>query len=503
MDATLPRKLRVVPAAVAVSLGCAFGIFAFSAAMGFTGSRVAGVAVAVVVAVLVGCVLWLRPIVALDQNAAPSALKVISALATVAALIQLARICVFMVNPAATAFAIGPQRAAGLSIRHSCLSAYYVAARSALAVPNVYSYDLYSLPQKNPEAQRVPRPIATFDVDAYEYPPPFLLLPRALAVAIPDFLRFRMVWFGLTGTVALLGLLVVLPMLGAGIATRALLLSPLIFASDLMILTLQIGNFQAMIFAFAMIAMVLIARRHYAVGGALLAFATVSKLFPGFLVVYFIVRRRWRALGWTVGFCAVFVILSLLDTGRTPYRAFMAHLPRLLSGESFPAFRFPEAIAKNLSVPGMVFKLQLFGLVHAPFAAMRVIGQIYTLLALAVTVLIAKRPLPSAQRPLAWLAILAIASFRSPFLPQYGVIPALWLLTLVGARLAPTVKNLSAVLLAWVIVNIPAPQGLDVRVVSILLLFTQAVMLILVIVAVRTPQPMRQKNSATELVPAY
>ena len=64
-----------------------------------------------------------------------------------------------------------------------------------------------------------------------------------------------------------------------------------------------------------MIAMVLFAQRRYAAGGALLAFATVSKLFPGLLLVYLLIQRKSRALAWTVGLCIALIAISLVDTG--------------------------------------------------------------------------------------------------------------------------------------------------------------------------------------------
>jgi uncharacterized membrane protein YccC len=99
-------------------------------------------------------------------------------------------------------------------------------------------------------------------------------------------------------------------MLGPVAGTRALLFSPLVLASDLTIGTLQAGNLQAMVFSIAMIAMVLLAQRRYAAGGALLAFVTVSKLFPALLLVYLLVRREWRALAWTIGCAAALVVIS-------------------------------------------------------------------------------------------------------------------------------------------------------------------------------------------------
>ena len=155
---------------------------------------------------------------------------------------------------------------------------------------------------------------------------------------------------------------------------------PLVLASDLTLSTLQVGNLQAIVFSIAMIAMVLLAQRRYAAGGALLAYVTLSKLFPGLLLVYLLVRREWRALAWTMGMIVALIVISLLDTGWAPYNAFLDHLPRLLGGEAFPAFRNPGAVAKNYSVPGMAFKLQLFGVHGASFAAMT-----YSWIALAIS----------------------------------------------------------------------------------------------------------------------
>jgi hypothetical protein len=215
---------------------------------------VASLIVAVGIAAFVAWFFWRRPIIPLDEGASSRALNVISGLATIAALFLLVRVCIFIINPAQVGCAISPSRGLGLVSNHSCLSAYYVAARSAATVPNVYAYELYAFPAESPTSLRKPRSIESFNIDAYEYPPPFLLLPRALAIVAPDFLRFRMIWFALNGAVILIGILTVVRMLGPVAGTRALLLSPLVLASDLVIGTLQVGNLQAMIFFLAIIA---------------------------------------------------------------------------------------------------------------------------------------------------------------------------------------------------------------------------------------------------------
>ena len=480
---TITARLLLV--LIALSLACAFGIFTFAAAIGFTGSKLVAVIVAVGIAALVAWFFWRRPIVPLDEGANSRALNVISGLATVATLFQLVRLCMFIVNPAEVGCAIGPSRGLGLTVNHSCLSAYYVAAGSVATVPNVYAWELYSFPDEGPTVPRKPRPIGSFNIDAYEYPPPFLLLPRALAILTPEFLRFRMVWFALNGAVLVIGLLVIARMLGPVAGPRALLFSPLVLASDITIATLQVGNLQAIVSSLAMIAMVLLAQRRYAAGGALLAYATVSKLFPGLLLIYLLVQRKWRALAWTVGLCIALIAISLVDTGWAPYKAFLDHLPRLLGGEAFPAFRRPWAVAQNFSVPGMALKLRLFGVTGASFGAMKIVGWIYTLILLAATVFVARRTLTREQEPLAWLTILILASLRSPFLPLYAVIPVLWFLTLLAATVTPMLKALFGVLLAWVILNIVVPASVGPRLVAALILLPQMVIVILIVLALR------------------
>ncbi|MCU1248268.1 MAG: hypothetical protein JWQ49_1297 [Edaphobacter sp.] len=134
-----------------------------------------------------------------------------------------------------------------------------------------------------------------------------------------------------------------------------------------------------------------------------------------------------------------------------------------------------------------MFKLGLFGLPGASIGAMKIVGWIYTLIVLAATVVLARRTLNREQEPLARLAILTLASLRSPFLPPYAVIPALWLLTLLAATVAPTVRTLGGVLLGWVILNVAIPQqGPDPRLISAIILLPQAVIVMLIVLGLRS-----------------
>jgi hypothetical protein len=476
---------------VAAALGAAAGIFGFAAGAGLTGSWYAATLIAVVAAGLIAALSYRRPIVTLDETACTRGLKTIAVLATLVALVQLARLAVFTVDASQVGYSAMPGSAWELG--HSCLSAYFVAGQAASTTPNIYDDSLYTAPDDDLARPRKALPIGTFKIDVFEYPPPFLLLPRALMKLTPEFLRLRMLWFALYGSVVLLAMLVTARFLGPAAGMRALLLAPIVWASLPSLSAMQKGNVQAMVIAAAMLAMVLFEKRRWAAGGALLAFVTLSKLYPGLLLVYLLARRQWRALAWTAACGAAFLLVSLADTGWAPYAAFVQHLPGLVGGEAFPAFRNPAATAINYSIPGLVFKAKLFGVPGMSFASAKIVGWAYTLVAAAVTAWAGLRALRKDEQPLIWMAILILATLRSPFLPQaYAAIPPLWLLTLLAATLPSTARRLTLTLLAAVALNIywPTDWAIDPRWLAILTSIPQTATVALAVVAFRRrPEP--------------
>jgi alpha-1,2-mannosyltransferase len=441
---------------VAVAIAAAAGIFAFTLVAGWTGSLVIALVLAGPLAVLTGIVAWRWLPDSVAEAARSRGLAIVSLLSTALALFQVGRVAGYMVEPRLTTLSM--QRSSDWIVHHSCLSAYYVASQATRDGQNLYDENLYMQPPGRPGGPPVNRRLGTFRIDMFEYPPPFLLVPWALQTVAPDFLHFRMIWFGLEGAVVLLGFLMVAAALG-GIATgRALLLAPLPWAALPTLVALQVGNAQLPVIALSLMAMVLFERRRFAPGGVLLAYVTLSKLFPGLLLLYLAMRRQWRALAWTAGMGLALLLATLALVGWAPFAAFLDHLPLLLSGEAFPALRRPEAVAYNHSLVGLVFKLKLLGVWDLSFGAAQVVGWITTAIAAGVTIALARWPIPTAGRPIAWLVILIAATLRSPFLPQvYSVFPALWLLTLLAAQATPTLRNLGLMLLVWAGMNVQVP----------------------------------------------
>jgi alpha-1,2-mannosyltransferase len=219
-------------------------------------------------------------------------------------------------------------------------------------------------------------------------------------------------------------------------------------------------------------------------------------------VVYLLVRREWRAAVWTGVFSLVFIALTLVDVGWQPFLAFREHFSGLLSGEAFPAFRNPSAVAINLSVPGIVFKLKLFGASSMGFGAARVVGTLYMLVALVATVLLARRDPPEGQAPLIWLTVLLLATLRSPFLPwSYGTFPALWLLTLMVASHVPKRWALAPLVLCLLALGLmlPVDSGLDPRVKALISGVPQMLMIALAIIGVRIQSANVDRHEARQM----
>jgi uncharacterized membrane protein YpjA len=100
--------------------------------------------------------------------------------------------------------------------------------------------------------------------------------------------------------------------------------------------------------------------------------------------------------------------------------------------------------------------------------------------------------------------VLILGSLRSPFLPQYGLFPVLWLLILLAARAAPTLQTLSLTLGAWAVLNISLPvfNGPDARWVAAFVLVSQAIMAALLVLALKRREESLEGARVT-VQPAY
>ena len=337
---------------------------------------------------------------------------------------------------------------------HQCMSAYlYGAELASRGERNVY--DPVHYPGLNPEATPETAVAGMSVEDPYQYPPQFLLLPRAALALSHDFTTIRSVWLALQVTL-FAGVFAALALwIGGRPGRLALWLSPAVAASFPVLYNFLYGQFHLAAVALAVGGMLAFAAGRRAGGGMLLAAAILAKMFPVVLLVPLLVGRKYRELAWTAGWGLALTALSLAVLGPAPFVAFLGdHLPRLGDGS---AFAFDEAWpmvadllrADNQGVFGLAWKVGL----GKPVAAL--LGRLFGLAVLAGAGLAALRLRRSAARVAAdgtspegaaadggrwaqgvtWLALLGLASLASPGAwGDYVPSVAAWLLALVALR---------------------------------------------------------------------
>lgn len=360
---------------------------------------------------------------------------------------------------------------------HNCFTCYIVAAHLASErKDNLYDRKFYRGGEvRTPIHEQIGESLY---VDSYQYPPPFLILPRLLMATGGGFYQLRAYWFALNLVAFTMVMLALLLWIGGPRFNAHWLAMPALLAAPAMLGTLQIQNTHLLIILISLAALPAFQKRWHGLGGALLGFAIVSKLFPGLLLVFLLLQRRWRAVFWTGGWMIVYCAITLVLFGPLPFEAFLTYqMPRLADGEAFSfATTYLAPLVKNCSMLGVAYKLEKLGLLSDPKAAATQVLWTYTaLLGVALLVVGLRRrcwtdggETQSGQRlalAQVWLAVLILGQLRSPFLPwTYGNIAVLLLLILLlPARMNAAGGRFATAFLiaAWVMlaVSLPLPFG--------------------------------------------
>jgi len=358
-------------------------------------------------------------------------LSVLWCVIALAAVIQTARLSVFIDAPARTEFSILPYDT--FWREHSCFSAYIQAAdRDRRGDRNVYE-----LPEATYARYRAA--YAPLDVDDYLYPPTFLPLPRLGLTATSDFFSLRRGWFAIEIVVWVLAFALVARFVGGREGLRVAFWSPVIWVAIPVLLTLQIGNVQFAAFALGMLALVAIESGRTAAGGLTLAVVVLGKVFPAILVLVLIARRRWRAVVWT-GIGAIIVTgVAIWVVTPVTFDAFFSYmLPRLAHGDEFwtgiDSTNRLRLAAVNFSVFGLVMKLREFG-ISVPSGAADALTWAFTAGLATLVWFAARRGQSELRLAQVCLAALILAATRSPFVPSpYGALGALWLIALLAVE---------------------------------------------------------------------
>ncbi|MCG8338650.1 MAG: DUF2029 domain-containing protein [Proteobacteria bacterium] len=382
----------------------------------------------------------------------------------------------YMVNVENTRYVASGADAFGIS--HSCLTGYLAATHLAIkGADNIYEARHYS------EAAawgKKPTPIHhsagdRFRIDEYHYPPPFLILPYGMIQVFGDFFTIRTVWFFLSITLVVSALGWVLFWCGGFRFQKQLLILPALFLAPSVHMALQISNIHILIIALGIISMIAFEKQWNVMGGAILGFAVVAKIWPAVLIAYLVFQRRWKPVLWCSIAMVAYSALAWFIFGSKPYVDFFFYeLPRISSGEAFGFIGwYSQVITINMSVFGIPHKLYALGLLSSlPKLISPYLAWGYTLLILMTVAFFSFRrenlQVSDDQKNLMkvqlWFVLLTLAQLRSPFLPwHYGIVTTLWLLLLLGAQ----IKGLKGIviLFCWLGLSVNTPIGIinDIR----------------------------------------
>jgi hypothetical protein len=301
-----------------------------------------------------------------------------------------------------------------------------------------------------------------FLFDAYEYPPPFLIVPRVLLAVTNDYRIIRTLRFFVQALAIGALSIAVARWIGGTRGLVAGLALPALWGAGSFLNDLQSGQVHMLVLALAMAGMAAFERRRDILGGSLLGAAVVTKLVPGLLLVYMLARGRIRSVLAAMAWIVAYGILGLLVLGPAPYVAFVRYqLPRLASGEAFAFFLGrPSMLAGNFSLYALPLKLRGLGVPGMTLGLSSAVTLIYTLVLIGTAVVAARRGsrdrLDDAQR---WLALLNLAALRSPLAPLYATSGSVWLLTLLAPE-ARTPRLVSGLIIAWLYLSVGLLVGI-------------------------------------------
>jgi hypothetical protein len=458
----LQRRSILLRMLVAVGLGMVVGLLV---GWEMEGKIVVALVLGGLGAGMSGFVPWFARRLPVDMDGAAKNSKVKAVLLVLLSLLsifQTTKLSAFMGDAQRMELSMIPEMA--FLKNHSCFTSYVHAVKLAQAgEKNLYDQRLWpdelALSKKREVALNDSGPYAPFFLDNYMYPPQFLLLPGAITAVSSDFMVQRALWFSFCALFLAVGFWIVAKWVSTEGRRHAIWLIPLLWSSMVVLVTLQVGNVHHVVMVMAVLAMVAFEGKQPALGGGLLAFSIIAKISPGILVIVLLVQRRWRDLGWTLGFGVLFTLLGILFFGVAPVESFLTYqLPRIASGESMKWFSsLTTNVVINTGPFSIPFKLAALGMpIEDPWAVAGPLNKVYTLLIVVLAVILGRQQRDRRQSLYLWVSLLMLSSLQSPFSPGYVMMPMLWLLTLLAAEVK-SVKGTVAWAVVWMFLAFPVP----------------------------------------------
>lgn len=335
---------------------------------------------------------------------------------------------------------------------HLCTPAYvYAADLHRQGETNIYEESHYP-PSDDPNKGSHPtvKNLSGHIECAFQYPPPFLLLPWAALQLTNDFYVVRPVWHALQGLAFLAVAVALCLWIGGPRGRRALWLLPVVWVAVPTLQTFQFGQFHLSAFALAAAGMLAFESRRVGLGGALLGAAVVTKVYPAVLLLLIASQRRWQDLGMTLIWMAAFGILGLVILGPDPYQAFLSYqVPRILDGSAFPTpSDGDEMTAIMTGVSSLPERMRILGLPILPLQIGPWLGRALGLGILAIIWRAGRRTSTRSRLVMLWFGLLNLVVLQGgAAFCDYTPATSLWLMTFVTMGMA---RNRLIAVVLWV-----------------------------------------------------
>ncbi len=305
--------------------------------------------------------------------------------------------------------------------RHSCLTAYlHGAILLDDPMANVYDLKYVDLKMEDPLPECAAH-FHPFKLDAYGYPPPFLLVPKLLHLFTKNFFSLRALFSGFSMLFVLFTIFKIAKVLGGVFEKRILLFTPILTFSPPLIVGLQIGNVHLIIVCMCILSWIMMENKNTVLSGFLISLGTIFKIFPGLLGIILFVNKKYKIIFATALSAILLIGLSIPILGIKVWKDFIFYqMPNLETGRALGFLADDvKTIDFNIAPFGIPFKLAYLKIVDWGWAEAKIFTTLFSIFLLVVSILAGRIQGSKSHRLSIWISITMFASLRSPYAAPY------------------------------------------------------------------------------------
>ncbi|MCB1159578.1 MAG: DUF2029 domain-containing protein, partial [Leptospiraceae bacterium] len=343
-------------------------------------------------------------------------------------------------------------------IKHSCLTAY--THGSILAEdPSLNVYDLSIVDLKKgdpyPPTAEIFKP---FKLDAYGYPPPFLLFPKLLLLITKNYMSLRAMFSGISMLIAILTAYILAKTLGNNHEKRIFIFTPLLISSPAIAITLQVGNFHLTAISISLLVWAYLEKNKNAISGTLLSIVTLSKISPGILGIMLVFQKKYKAILSVIISTIIICGITYLVFGGKIWNDFIFyHIPQVQTGRALSFLAESEQnIEFNIAPFGIPFKLRALGILNIGWKEAKTASNIFSIFLLIITILAAFRKGSPRFRLTIWISILMFGSLKSPYAAAFVMLTVSFLFLILVCELK-SVKSIVLYIIAFILFSFHFP----------------------------------------------